>query len=173
MQCLPLFDRLFAGFCLRFPEVSETRLISAASSRRSARLFNLLAVGTTLLSASLFTLGQFIADKKMAFLPMAMSLPPVMIWLAASMFVYAAIAHHPNERVRHFNKWAGYRYYGLVGFLTIFANDLAHLPTGWMGVWVLMVASLVPWSLYDVWRVGREDWQDMEIKDVHNVGAHV
>ena len=153
--------------------VSDKHLIPAASSLRSARLFNLLAVGTTLLAASLFTLGQFIADKKMAFLPMAMSLPPVMIWLAASIFVYAAIAHHPHERVRYFNKWAGYRYYGLVGFLTIFANDIAHLPTGWMGVWALMILSLVPWALYDVWRAGKEDWQDLEIEDVKKVGAHV
>jgi hypothetical protein len=152
--------------------VSDKHLIPAASSLRSARLFNLLAVATTLLAASLFTLGQFIADKKMAFLPMAMSLPPVMIWLAASIFVYAAIAHHPHERVRHFNKWAGYRYYGLVGFLTIFANDIAHLPTGWMGVWAIMILALVPWSLYDVWRAGREDWRDLEIDDVQKVGAH-
>jgi hypothetical protein len=153
--------------------VSDKHFIPAASSLRSARLFNLLSIGTTLLSAMLFTLGQLIADKKMAFLPMAMSLPPVMIWLAASMFVYAAIAHHPNPTVRHFNKWAGYRYYGIVGFLTIFANDIAHLPTGWMGVWVLMIVALIPWSVYDVWRAGKEDWQDLVVEDVHQVGAHI
>jgi hypothetical protein len=62
--------------------MSEKHLITAASSKFSARLFNLCAVGTTLLAAGLFGLGQMIADKKMAFLPMAMSLPPVMIWLA-------------------------------------------------------------------------------------------
>lgn len=152
--------------------MADTHLIPAASSLRSARLFNLLAVASTLLAAGLFTLGQFIADKKTAFLPMAMSLPPVMIWLAASIFVYAAIAHHPHARVRYFNKWAGYRYYGLVGFLTIFANDIAHLPTGWMGVWILMILALVPWSLYDVWRAGKEDWLDLEIDDVQKVGAH-
>jgi hypothetical protein len=151
--------------------VSDKHLITAASCLRSARMFNLLAVATTLLAASLFTLGQFIADKKLAFLPMAMSLPPVMIWLAASIFVYAAIAHHPHLTVRHYNKWAGYRYYGLVGFLTIFANDIAHLPTGWLGVWALMILALVPWALYDVWRAGKEDWQDLEIDDVKSVGA--
>ena len=153
--------------------VSESHLITAASSLRSARLFNLLSIGTTVLSGGLFTLGSVIADKKVAFLPMAMSLPPVMIWLAASMFVYAAIAHHPNETVRHYNKWAGYRYYGIVGFLTIFANDIAHLPTGWTGVWVLMGVALIPWSLYDLWRAGKEDWQDLVVEDVHKVGVHI
>jgi hypothetical protein len=146
----------------------EKHIITAASSRRSARLFNLLAVASTLLAVTLFGLGQLVADKKLAFLPMAMSLPPIMIWLAASIFVYASIAHHPNERVRHYNKWAGYRYYAIVGALTILANDLAQLPTGWMGVWALMILALVPWALYDVWRAGREPWQDMEIlKEVH------
>ncbi|HRH80779.1 MAG TPA: hypothetical protein PLW81_07025 [Thiobacillaceae bacterium] len=144
--------------------MSETQLITAAACKRSARLFNLLAVGSTVLAAALFSLGQTIADKKMAFLPMAMSLPPVMIWLAFSIFVYAAIAHHPNLRVRHYNKWAGYRYYGLVGFLTIFSNDIAHLPGGWFLVWGIMLAALVPWSLWDVWKAGREDWQDMEVE---------
>ncbi|MFN3595264.1 MAG: hypothetical protein ACK4TK_11380, partial [Thiobacillaceae bacterium] len=71
------------------------RVLTAAACRRSARLFNLLAVGTTLLSIALFSVGQMLPNKKMAFLPMAMSLPPIMIWLAASIFVYASIAHHP------------------------------------------------------------------------------
>lgn len=146
----------------------EKHIITAASSRRSARLFNLLAVASTLLAVTLFGLGQLVADKKLAFLPMAMSLPPIMIWLAASIFVYASIAHHPNERVRHYNKWAGYRYYAIVGALTILANDLAQLPSGWMGVWALMIVALVPWALYDVWRAGREPWRDMEIlREVH------
>ena len=148
--------------------MADKTRVSAASCLRSARLFNYLAVASTTLSASLFTLGQNISDKKMAFLPMAMSLPPVMIWLAASIFVYAAIAHHPDLRVRHYNKWAGYRYYALVGFLTIFANDLAHLPTGWSGVWALMILFLIPWSLYDVWKAGKEDWQDIELESTHD-----
>lgn len=144
--------------------MAEVRVLTAAACKRSARLFNWLAVGTTLLSIGLFTLGQLIPDKKLAFLPMAMSLPPIMIWLAASIFVYAAIAHHPDERVRHYNKWAGYRYYGLVGFLTIFANDLAHLPGGWWVVWGLFFLALVPWALWDIWRAGREDWRDLHLE---------
>lgn len=148
-----------------------TRVLAAAC-KRSARMFNLLAISTTLLSASLFTLGQFIADKKMAFLPMAMSLPPLMIWLAASIFVYAAIAHHPDLRVRHYNKWAGYRYYSLVGALVIFANDLSHLPGGWGLVWGIFLTALVPWSVFDLWKAGREDWQDIEIQDAANIGNH-
>jgi hypothetical protein len=142
----------------------ERRLITAAACLRNASLFNLLSVGTTLLSAGLYLLGHLVTDQKLALLPLAMSLPPIMIWVAASMFVYAAIAHHPNERVRHYNKWAGYRYYGLVGFLTIFANDISHLPGGWGVVWGIFILALLPWSLWDLWKASQEHWQDMEIE---------
>lgn len=142
--------------------MAEKHLITAASSLRSARLFNYLSIATTLLSASLYSLGQFLGNVKIAFLPLAMSLPPVMIWLAASIFVYAAIAHHPNLRVRHFNKWAGYRYYAIVGLLVVVANDAAHL-VGWGGIWIFFVLALVPWAGYDIWKAGSESWQDIEI----------
>lgn len=153
--------------------MSEKHRITAASSLLSARLFNLLAVGSTLLACSLFILGQFIADKKMAFLPMAMSMPPVAIWLAASIFVYASIAHHPHARVRYFNKWAGYRYYGLIGFLPVVPLFGDYIPGGWAAMAAVLVLALVPWALYDVWRAGREDWQDLEIDDVNKVGTHL
>jgi hypothetical protein len=143
--------------------MSTPRILTAASCRFQSRLFNLLAIASTLLSFGLFALGDLIAPAKMPFLPFAMALPPVMLWLAASIFVYAMIAHHPNERVRHFNKWAGYRYYALVGFLTIFANDLAALPGGWLSVLGIGVVALVPWATWDVLKAGREAWTDMEI----------
>lgn len=148
--------------------MTEKRVITAASCLTSARLFNYFSVGTTLLSASLYTLGLSISDKRMTFLPLAMSWPPIMIWLAFSIFVYASIAHHADANVRHFNKWAGYRYYAVVGTLTVFSNDLAHLPTGWPGVYALMVLTLVPWSLYDIWKAGKVEWRDIEVeKEAH------
>jgi len=148
--------------------MADLKVVTAASCLRSARLFNYLAVASTALAAILFTIGQNIADKKMAFLPLAMSLPPVMLWLAASIFVYAMIAHHPDLRVRHYNKWAGYRYYAVVGFLTIMANDIAQLPTGWSGVWALLILALVPWAVYDIWKAGRESWQDIQLEPQHD-----
>lgn len=144
--------------------VTQTRILTAASIRLQARLFNLLAIGTTSLSFVLFALGSSIAPAKMPFLPFAMAFPPIMIWLAASIFVYAAIAHHPNLRVRHYNQWAGYRYYAIVGFLTIFANDLASLPGGWLSVLGIGVVALVPWATWDVLQASREAWADMEIE---------
>lgn len=143
--------------------MADQRTITASASRLSARLFNYLSIGTTLLSATLYTLGQTLGNTKLAFLPLAMSLPPIMIWVAASMFVYAAIAHHPNLRVRHYNKWAGYRYYAIIGLLVVVANDAAHV-VGWGGIWIFFVLALVPWASYDIWKAGREAWQDTIIE---------
>ncbi len=97
-----------------------------------------------------------------------LSLPPILIWLAASIFVYASIAHHPDPTVRHYNKWAGYRYYAVVAALTVLSNDLAQLPTGWAGVWTLLLLALVPWATYDIWKAGKENWHDIEVlKEAH------
>ena len=63
----------------------------------------------------------------------------------------------------HYNQWAGYRYYGLVGFMTVFANDFAHLPVGWWVVWGLLFLALVP-SPWDIWRAGREEWRDLQVE---------
>lgn len=143
--------------------MSSPRTLTAASCRWQARLFNLLAIGSTLLSFCLFVLGESIAPAKMPFLPFAMALPPIMLWLAASIFVYAMIAHHPDLRVRHYNKWAGYRYYALVGFLTIFSNDIAQQLGGWVTVLGIGVVALVPWAAWDVIKAGREGWVDVEV----------
>lgn len=145
--------------------MADTKIVTAASCLRSARQFNIFAVASTVLAAVLFTLGQAISGNKIILF--AMSLPPVMLWLAASIFVYAMIGHHPDLKVRHYNKWAGYRYYAVVGFMTIMANDLAHLPTGWNGVWGLFILALVPWALYDIWKAGKENWQDIQLEPNH------
>lgn len=131
--------------------MAKTHRISADSCKRAARIFN---YGSIAAAALPFPLG--------------------ILWIAGSMFVYAAHAHHPDLRVRHYIRWAGYRFYGVAGFVTIFSNDLAGAFgggwRGWAGVWALIVLALVPWSLYDIWKAGREDWQDIDMKEVP---AHV
>jgi hypothetical protein len=96
-----------------------------------------------------------------------LSLPPIMIWLAASIFVYASIAHHPNPRTVHFNKWAGYRFYGVMGSLVVIGQPIYGLLGGWMGLMLVMgiaVAIIVPWAIYDIYKAAREPWQDMTIE---------
>ncbi|MEW6118565.1 MAG: hypothetical protein AB1593_00600 [Pseudomonadota bacterium] len=143
------------------------RVISASSSRFAAQLFNILTVVALMISLTALLLGKLLASHKIGFLPFVLSLPPVMIWLGASIFVYAGIAHHPNARTAHYNKWAGYRFYGVMGSLVVIGQPIYGLLGGWQGLMLVLglaVAFIVPWALYDIFKAAREPWQDMTIE---------
>ena len=123
--------------------------ISANSQRFSARIFNLVSM-------------------------VASAIPPLlMIWIAASIFVYASVAHHPNPRVVHYNRIAGYRFYGVAGSMVVFGQPIYGLFGNWHGllaVWAIIALVVIPLGLRDLVRVQREDWQDMDIIEAN---AHV
>lgn len=143
------------------------RVIPAASSRFAAQLFNIITVAALLVSLTALLLGKLLASHKIGFLPFVLSLPPVMLWLGASIFVYASIAHHPNPRTVHFNKWAGYRFYGVMGSLVVVGPAIYDLLGGWLGLMLVLglaVVIIVPWALFDIYRAAREPWADMTIE---------
>jgi hypothetical protein len=143
------------------------RVIPAASSRLNAQLFNIITVVALMLSLSALMLGKLLASQKIGFLPLVLSLPPVMIWLGASIFVYASIAHHPNPRTAHYNKWAGYRFYGVMGSLVVVGPMVYGLLNGWAGLMLVLgtaVTIIVPWALFDIYKAAREPWQDVTIE---------
>jgi len=143
------------------------RVISASSSRFAAQLFNILTVVALMLSLTALLLGKLLASQKIGFLPFVLSLPPVMLWLGASIFVYAGIAHHPNPRTAHYNKWAGYRFYGVMGSLMVIGPAIYGLLDGWQGLMLVLglaVLIIVPWALFDIYKAAREPWQDMTIE---------
>lgn len=147
--------------------MNEKRVISASSSRFAAQLFNLITVAVMLISLTALLLGKLLASQKVGFLPLVLSLPPVMIWLGGSIFVYASIAHHPNPRTAHYNKWAGYRFYGVMGSLVVVGPMIYGLLGGLQGVMLVLgfaVVIIVPWALVDIYRAAREPWQDMTIE---------
>jgi len=123
------------------------KLVSAAQCRRSAQIF---------------IIGSMIA----------VLVPPLlMVWIAASIFAYAAIAHHPDMRVREYQRWAGYRFYGLVGTLIVvlnFSGELKDVLGGGMNllftVWALSLLVVVPLGIRDLIRISRENWQDMMVE---------
>jgi hypothetical protein len=147
--------------------MKATRVIPASSSRLSAQLFNIITVAALMISLSALLLGKLLASQKIGFLPFVLSLPPVMIWLGASIFVYASIAHHPNPRTAHYNKWAGYRFYGVMGSLVVLGPAIYGLLGGWQGLVLVLglaVTIIVPWALFDIYKAAREPWQDMTIE---------
>lgn len=121
--------------------------VSAAQCRRSAQLF---------------ILGSILA---------VVVFPLIMVWIAASIFVYASAAHHPDRRVGEFQRWAGYRFYGLVGTLVVTLNFSGEMKA-WVGggvnlliaVWVVSLLVVVPLGIRDLIRISRENWQDMLVE---------
>lgn len=137
--------------------MKSKRVISASSSRFNAQLFNPITVAVLLISLSALLLGKLLASHNIGFLPFVLSLPPIMICLGASIFVYASIAHHPNARTVHYNKWAGYRFYGVMGSMVVFGQIIYGVLSGWQGLVLgLAVALIVPWAIGDIVRAARE-----------------
>jgi hypothetical protein len=135
------------------------KIITAAQQRLDAQLFNILSCAA------------------IGLMPLII---PLLLWVAASIFVHASIAHHPNHRVREFLYPGGYRFYGMVGALVVGLNFSGimsqwihgtiklgplHLPMFW--VWVLSLLVVVPLGIRDIVRARNENWQDMEVETDH------
>ena len=122
--------------------MEQKKHLSANSQRLSARIFNIASM-------------------------VASAIPPLlMIWIAASIFVYASVAHHPNPRVVHYNRIAGYRFYGVAGAMVVLGQPIYGLLGNWHGLlalWAIIALVVIPLGLRDLVRVQREDWQDMHI----------
>jgi hypothetical protein len=113
-------------------------------------------------SAQIFIIGSIIS----------VLVPPLlMIWIAASIFAYASVAHHPDMRVREYQRWAGYRFYGLVGTLVVVLN-FSGAMNAWVGggknllltVWAVSILVIVPLGIRDLIRIRRENWQDILVE---------
>jgi hypothetical protein len=113
-------------------------------------------------SAQIFIIGSMIS----------VLVPPLlMIWIAASIFAYASVAHHPDMRVREYQRWAGYRFYGLVGTLVVVLN-FSGAMNAWVGggknllltVWAVSILVIVPLGIRDLIRIRRENWQDILVE---------
>jgi hypothetical protein len=137
------------------------KIITAAQQRLDAQLFNILSCAA------------------IGLMPLII---PLLLWVAASIFVHASIAHHPNHRVREFLYPGGYRFYGMVGALVVGLNFSGlmsqwihatiklgplHLPMFWVWVWVLSLLVVVPLGIRDIVRARNENWQDMEVETDH------
>jgi len=122
-------------------ELSETVLLTGKSCRFAAALFNYGNILTVLL-------------------------PPVgLLWLAASMVVYAMNRHHPNEKVGEYTQQAAYRIYGVIGMIVAAAVFIPKDSLNYyLGIWIAAVLIIVPWSILDLWRIRKDDWQDIEIE---------
>ena len=110
------------------------------------------------------------------FSSIAMLVPVLIpIWIAASIFVYAAVVSHPNPRVYEYTRYTGYRFYSVVGALVVILNFSSHLASMAGGalrlaliIWALGVLIVVPLGVRDVVRAAREPWRDMQFETDEN-----
>jgi len=106
--------------------------------------------------ASLFDYGNLIA----ILLPM----PLGVLWLGGSIAVYTMLRHHPHPRVGHYTQWAAYRFYGVVGFVVVVATFFSTSLLAWIVTWALSALIIIPWTIVDLLRIRREDWQDIIVE---------
>lgn len=95
----------------------------------------------------------------------SMLLPPLpLLWFGGSMLVYALHRHHPNPRVGHYTQRAAYRFYAVMGAIipvgTFFPG---RGMTSWLVAWGIGLAVIIPWSLWSIRKIRREDWPDVAV----------
>ncbi|RRQ24511.1 hypothetical protein D5687_01880 [Guyparkeria sp. SCN-R1] len=117
-------------------EHTPTR-ISGKSARRAATWFNW---------------GNIVA--------MIVPLPLAIFWTGLSMLVYALNKHHPNPKVGYYTQWAAYRFYGVAGTAMVVAVFAPPSLTFYLVLWVIAAVILIPWSLYDLYRIKQDTWED-------------
>ncbi|TCV84769.1 hypothetical protein [Sulfurirhabdus autotrophica] len=123
--------------------MKASKLITAGNSRSSAQMFTIASLVATIIP------------------------PLLMIWIAASIFVYASIAHHPNPKVAYYNRIAGYRFYSVAGAMVVFGQPIYMIFNNWHGllaVWAVMAIVIIPWGIWDLIKAQKDEWQDMVIE---------
>lgn len=91
-------------------------------------------------------------------------IPLGLLWLGLSMLVYAMNRHHPDEKVGRYTQQAAYRFYGTSGF---FVAAAMFIPGGgwnyYIIAWAFAAVVLIPWSILDLIRIRRDQWDDIEL----------
>lgn len=141
---------------------TPSRTIPAANQRRAASWFdygNLIVI--SLAGIPLLLAGS--ATGMTMILATAAAIIPIIFWFGGSMLLYALNKHHPNPKVGHYTQWAAYRFYAITGSLivigTFFPSDIRY----YQAFWAVAALILIPWSIYDLRKIQREDWQPIQI----------
>ena len=93
----------------------------------------------------------------------SMLLPPLpVLWFGFSILVYAMHRHHPDPKVGEYTRWAGYRFYAVMGLIipvgTFFPGDA---KMAWLVAWITGILLIVPWSAWSILRAQRDHWEDI------------
>ncbi len=103
-------------------------------------------------AAGLFNIGNIIS--------MLVPFPVGIFWVGFSMVVYAMNRYHPNEKVGYYTQQAAYRFYGVAGFVVVVAIFFGTEIQYWLVTWAICAGILIPWSIFDLIRIRKDNWQD-------------
>lgn len=121
------------------------RVVRAASARFAAKIFHY---------------GNIVA--------MLVPLPLGIFWLGASMLVYAMNRHNPNPRVGHYTQTGATPLYGALGLVVVVATFFSRGLTPWLVLWAVCAVIVIPWSIYQLVQIQREEWHDTPIPAEHD-----
>ena len=121
--------------------INQLKIVSAQSAKRSATWFNY---------------GNLIA--------ILVPVPIMVFWFGASITLYTMLRHHPNPRVGHYTQWAAYRFYGLLGLVVVVATFYGTSITAWLITWAVLAIIMVPWTIYDLILIYKEEWRDTTLE---------
>ena len=95
---------------------------------------------------------------------------PMFIWIAASIFIYAASFSHPNPMVCDYVRRSGHRFYSTFALLVVMAffgfmlsEHIGRLNVLFV-VWGICFLLVVPLGVRDMVRASKENWQDMTVE---------
>ena len=95
----------------------------------------------------------------------SMCLPPLpLLWFGGSMLVYALHRHHPDPKVGRYTQHAAYRFYAVMGAIIPIGTFFPGRGiTSWLIAWGIGLAVIVPWSIWSIVRIRRDDWPDLTL----------
>ena len=142
------------------------KTISGKSARKSAALFNwgnMIAMSPGLIVIPMATFAN--PDRMAMIFMFILMIVPMILWFAASIVIYIIARHHPNERVGHYTQQAAYRYYGLVGIIVVAGTFFGTDVRLWLITWTIAALIIIPWSILDLVRIRKEQWQDITLQE--------
>jgi len=147
---------------------TASKTISAKSARNTAALFNygnIIAMLPGLFVVPSLLIGS--TERMSMIFMLIATIVPMILWFAVSIMIYIIARHHPNERTGHYTQQAAYRYYGVVGLIVVAGTFYGTNVNYWLATWVVCALVLVPWSLFDVIRIFKEQWQDILVEETN------
>ena len=136
-------------------------VIPAANQRRAASWFDYGNLVVICLAGIPLLLAGNASGKTMIFAT-AGAIIPIILWFGGSMLLYALNKHHPNPKVGHYTQWAAYRFYAVTGSLIVIGTFFPSDITYYQVFWAIAAAILIPWSIIDLRKIQRDDWQPMQ-----------